>query len=954
MGIIAVYFLVSIHFVLGVVELGTGNNSGYIDSIYAPSQAIRGWINISLDNEASDSLLSAFNTNITIINFLKNNLENKYNCTPSDCSDNYDISNPENTKSFSLNAGESKIIGFKIIGNLQDPYVEKFSFDFNSNAPESCVEPLRIDLTDDNIIDWIPITGSGNFECWKYWGCYNSSAKLEQRYLSKTDFCERIHVFKAPSYMMGAYINVVGTSHPGVGMIMKMLDSDLTEIPGGSCSIQPITGSYEVSCIANVSLLNDSDIYVCIRATSDDNDYKIDAENQGYTCGFYDIYNHQNLSYNYALFAEGGKYAAIEGFTFDDIVMRNYDNTDKEKIVEYVNDYISNKYNNNCQNGCVIPIRFTAGEDQQITISNLILKYNTDSGPSDSNTIYDTVKNSAKLNSGYLKLDLGKANLSVPADIGDYTATINLGDTEILRKSIQIKAIPVIKDIMPLNPPAGVPVSFSVIISNAEGNMSYVWDFGDNSSQVTTNQNTIKHTYLLIGKYRLTIKAIGKSGEYSKTIEINAVSPKSLINKTISGYENDIKNTETQINQLPAWVASEVEKKINLTDIEDSIKIQKNRYQDGDIEDSKAVQIMENLMSLKVPTNVFVSLNIQPSGFLLKKESIDIDLLSKIGAGKLDGTKDEYYNKIDSWLKDSMNVNVESKIYSVSYRDRDDEVIFSDVKINLNPKQNIKELYFVVNGDPDKIKLNGDFKTKEEINSIEIILDDLSEEKTIEFLYPESIDVLNLPVYISPDFKYLPALISTKECNLNGKCESDLGENTQNCSDCKKTWFWIAFFWMIILLFIAFVFYIILQEWYKRHYESSLFKDKNQLFNLINYINNCELHGVLKGEVYKQLRGMQWKDENIDYAWNKLHGLRTGMWEIPIFKKYEHNKVKDELRKRQMTGEKPNPRTVVMNRPVTQIRAQPRLQLRPQPKDLQRSNIKEPTRQGQNKGPAKR
>jgi len=39
---------------------------------------------------------------------------------------------------------------------------------------------------------------------------------------------------------MGAYINVVGTSHPGVWNDNEMLDSDLTEIPGGAVSIQPI------------------------------------------------------------------------------------------------------------------------------------------------------------------------------------------------------------------------------------------------------------------------------------------------------------------------------------------------------------------------------------------------------------------------------------------------------------------------------------------------------------------------------------------------------------------------------------------------------------------------------------------------------------------------------------------------------------------------------------------
>jgi len=201
---------------------------------------------------------------------------------------------------------------------------------------------------------------------------------------------------------------------------------------------------------------------------------------------------------------------------------------------------------------------------------------------------------------------------------------------------------------------------------------------------------------------------------------------------------------------------------------------------------------------------------------------------------------------------------------------------------------------------------------------------------------------------MSPQFKYLPEIIIPTECNLNGKCESNMGENSNNCSDCKKSWFWTAIFWIVILLAIAFVAYIILQEWYKRHYESSLFKDKNQLFNIINYMNNCELHQVTKPEIYKQLRGMQWRDEQIFYAWNKLHGLRTGMWEIPLFKSYEHNKLKEELKKRQMVGENIPQRTIgSTNKPIYPTRIQPRFPIRPSPKVIERSLIRDPTKKGQ-------
>ena len=104
-GIMSICVFISIDPVLGVVQSGIGNSSGYIDKIYAPSQIIRGWINISLINEPSDSLLTVFDSNITIINFLKNNLA-YINCTPTDCSNSYDLSNPEKSKTFILKKGE--------------------------------------------------------------------------------------------------------------------------------------------------------------------------------------------------------------------------------------------------------------------------------------------------------------------------------------------------------------------------------------------------------------------------------------------------------------------------------------------------------------------------------------------------------------------------------------------------------------------------------------------------------------------------------------------------------------------------------------------------------------------------------------------------------------------------------------------------------------------------------
>ena len=45
-----------------------------------------------------------------------------------------------------------------------------------------------------------------------------------------------------------------------------------------------------------------------------------------------------------------------------------------------------------------------------------------------------------------------------------------------------------------------------------------------------------------------------------------------------------------------------------------------------------------------------------------------------------------------------------------------------------------------------------------------------------------------------------------------------------------------------------------------------------------------------------------WKGEQISYAFNKINGKRTGMWEIPLFKRKENLEVEREIQKRHSGG----------------------------------------------------
>jgi hypothetical protein len=156
----------------------------------------------------------------------------------------------------------------------------------------------------------------------------------------------------------------------------------------------------------------------------------------------------------------------------------------------------------------------------------------------------------------------------------------------------------------------------------------------------------------------------------------------------------------------------------------------------------------------------------------------------------------------------------------------------------------------------------------------------LSGSNTIEIILPGKIEISELGAYT----------ISTAD-------ELDINEKTfENVKGNKRPG---TAKWLYILLMIGILaVYTALQEWYKKRYESFLFKDKNDLYNLINFIFNSRISRMKDGEIKKKLGSYNWKSEQMSYAFKKLDGKRTGMWEIPIFKFIENRRVKNEIEKR--------------------------------------------------------
>ena len=107
---------------------------------------------------------------------------------------------------------------------------------------------------------------------------------------------------------------------------------------------------------------------------------------------------------------------------------------------------------------------------------------------------------------------------------------------------------------------------------------------------------------------------------------------------------------------------------------------------------------------------------------------------------------------------------------------------------------------------------------------------------------------------------------------------------------------------LVFVLLVAIAVYAWLQAWYKKKYESYLFKNKNNFYNLINYFHNSKSKGWTDGEIVSKLKKAGWKSEQINYIMKKYAGKETGMAEISIDKILGKNKRKPLEPGRQMSG----------------------------------------------------
>jgi len=867
-----------------------------IEGSYFGGQNIRGWINMSLTNEPYDTLVSAFDKPVFLLNFLnKNNLSDKsgISCSTVNCSEGYDLSSEAFSDTLNLAEGMSTLLGFKIDDTSEIQAISAFLLDISTDAGTSCSEnmqiPLKVDILDDGSFEWTS-NGSSNdkpnspFSCGeKNYGCYDPSngVHISPTFITSTEiYCETIVVGPGGGIEVGADLSCSGNANFTITI-------NSLGIPSQSKPV-PFYGGNSIGLSFNFSSESSRNVTVCIQAKPGSaNICNLSRQNNGNkSCG-----KSGNTAYDFSIYARPIAYSVPTNFS---ISSSNYPTLNQNIL-----NYLALKYNKNCSKGCIIPIKIISNQKQELIIKNSYITRKSGDISISTSHLDKLTKISPLVSMNYTVLDLSKSGLIVPSAGGNHTLNLWIGD-KLIQKQIYVSNIPIVEFVFPYEVIVSEDTKFSAYSNSSTSITGYKWDFGDGSSEQSTTNASIVHKYPSTGQYNLKVTANSSKGQISSIFSISVItlSKEEIIKKLTENNEN-LAKIEIEINKLPVWLKDYIHAQVKVNDT----RIKVNDFISSLNSTENLTEVISFLNSPSVRTALSFGLSESSSGiFLVDKNKINLAYLGNAGAGTINTNmgEDFYKKAIYNWLMNNLNINIEEKVYSLFYEDRTEQV-GSYFKIILTPRNEYADkLFLVINKNSNTLVFKDRLRTRNESQATIITLNGSSNQE-IEMFVNGRMDPADIPVYLSPEFSKLD-LFSNPKCFIDGKCDSSIGEDAETCpSDCNSSIMQITIS-IIILLILAFIVYIILQEWYKKRYEDYLFKSKDDLYNVINFISNAEKQAMSKSEIFSKLLDMKWSNEQIIFAYKKFHGQRTGMYEIPVLKIFEKKKIQTEIGKRQAAG----------------------------------------------------
>ncbi len=860
--------LVFIIIIIGLINpisatFDKGNLSHLIETSYSTNEGIRGWINLSFTNQPADSILeSSFGEKISLISLIKKvpNSNFNYACSPIKCASNYLADNEEISKIFNLEGDKSVLFGFKILNKKDISSIASFSFDLTSDNSETEIFPLSIDVLNDGKEEWRAYApsnspnnlGSDNLGCFRQ-ESVNQEGSDSVYVTSANQLCEKITLSETPEIRIGAY--VIGTGSANFEMSIRK--SEDKESSKKTCSAAPSAGNERVECaVPNFQISKRGDYFVCIkRSDSGTNKYSIDYESID-PCGFSGTYKN-TYDYDFEIFARPKKYAASISIVLNNIELKRAKSSETNPITSlepYIKSYLLKEHNNDCSKGCVIPVKIYSGIDQQISISNVFIEYIAGIFSGETKNVYKISETSALITaSKFQKLHLDDS-FNISKEIGNRTFFIKLDNEKLFSEKIFIQKGLTIQALTPTKTAVKYPTRFSVIVGSIGNITKYNWNFGDGTSTQTT-ANSASHNYNTTGNYKLaiTVTSINKE-DYSKEFNIEVGPASEIVPTILKEKESDFKNINNQTSSFSQFEKESINNFLNLEEMKENLAVLNSSAQNAGSE-QKYEQILEALLKMKAPKLIAKTSAIDESLFYPEENKIEPSILKSIGGGSYETGKEEgYKDAIYAWNTENTEITLAfSEISFVFEEGEGSSLKVFDVSITNGGD----DAYLIVK-DMENILFKEDYSEKKKEGYVYMNLKE--PEKNIVFSTTEEVSFIDLPMFISPEISKL-TLAEWSPFEEEGGL--------------KK---WIIF--SVIVLFIvlvAGVFWAVLHFWYKKRYEEYLFKDRNNLYNLVSYIETEKRKGVSEKDIAKNLKKAGWTSEQLTYALKKHAGKKIGM-----------------------------------------------------------------------------
>jgi hypothetical protein len=849
---------------------------------YSPSQPIEGFLNFSLSNESANSVIRANVTKtgvsyslkeMSIQDFLRNSsvtFECSQNCLISYST----IGSPEPTIIDTINVGE-KYYGLLVTGMNPEVLNLTFKISGTNTGNHVCGEsPIRMDLLNDGTIDYEFSRPSENEWCFELRSSNCLLNPTQEAELESTAFCQKFSLKKTGKLNVSAKLRFkekdpeegTGPGENEIGFFVY----DKNAIRRGNCSVEyfPSETYSLASCV--ISSYDDEenptgfyldktdDYFICVRAKLAQGStaaYYIKKESNQNLCGFYGIPTVplQQYTEDYEIYAKESKFSPFYG----DSTFNEQTKIGETALLTYVNNYIDSRYNSNCTYGCVIPLRFISKIEQDLTLSNLELKFRPQGQSTTTDTnFYHITANYPKINLARQAIPLTALNITAPDEQAtNYRILIQFNQNSLGSIAFKVEPVPIIQSLSPLTAIPGQPTTFTVVaIPSPSGGqiVNYTWNFGDGIEE-TTPISRATHTYSS-GTFNLLVKAIDSSGRIGTKVFIITTSlSKDGLNASYLRKRQLLSNMS--LLQLD-WYGSMV---YNLSQINDSLNSVQTQLNSANPDLN---YIKSQLDSIKIPVSVSTSFNLPESSYVPDTQKINLDYLEDLGAGTYsdaEATK----NAINTW-QDDVTFSLGLIVKKITFDDNSNQEI-SIFTLRANSQEDIYSVFEL----PSTVSVN-QVKIKESIEPYEFtnaLGFNSSGSFSVSLALPAKTETSSINFYASPAFSSLSL------------------ENPINPPVTKKSSILLPVLLAVLIIIVVIVFIFLV--WKKKGSSSdvvensNLFENPGDDINLVNYVQSSLSQGKSQPEIEQELLSQGWNKKQIDYAFK--HKDNQGIEPEPAF-----------------------------------------------------------------------